>query len=73
MKMEWKLSDFSVEKQKWNKKYGNGNGIFLVEAEKKTEQRFPVEQTRKWNFRFRLMRNFCFQMILHGQSSKPNT
>jgi hypothetical protein len=33
---------------------------FFVEAEMKTEQHFLAEQTRKWNFRFRLMRNFRF-------------
>jgi hypothetical protein len=32
----------------------------LLEAEMKTEHHFPAEQTRKWNFRFRLMRNFHF-------------
>jgi hypothetical protein len=26
--------------------------FFLVEAEAKMEQRFPTEQTRKWNFHF---------------------
>jgi hypothetical protein len=34
---------------------GNGNGIFLVEVEMEPEPRFPVKQTRKWNFPFRLM------------------
>jgi hypothetical protein len=32
-----------------------------------------VEQTRKWNFRFQLMRIFRFTVVLHGQSSRPNT
>ena len=41
---------------------GNKYGIFLAETEMETEQRFPVEQTRKRNFRFRLMRNFRFSV-----------
>jgi hypothetical protein len=47
--------------------------FFLVEVETETELRFPVEQTRKWNFRFQLMRIFRFTVVLHGQSSRPNT
>jgi hypothetical protein len=82
MKMEWKLSDFSEEKRKWNEnmememefcKMETKMDFFLVEAETKTEQRFSAEQTRKWNFGFQLMRNFRFQLVLHGQYSRPNT
>jgi hypothetical protein len=40
--------------------------FFLVEVETETEQRFPAEQMRKWNFRFGLMQNFCFTVVLHG-------
>jgi phage pi2 protein 07 len=81
MKIEWKLSDFSAEKWKRNENMETEmefcktemETVFLVEVETETEQHFPAEQTRKWNFLFRLMWNFCFTVILHGQSSRPNT
>jgi hypothetical protein len=47
--------------------------FFCVEVETETEQRFPAEQTRKWNFHFRLIRNFHFTVILHDRSRRPNT
>jgi hypothetical protein len=46
---------------------------FLVEVEMEMEQCFLAEQTRKWNFCFRLMWDFHFIVVLYGESSKSNT
>jgi hypothetical protein len=61
MKVERKLSDFSVEKWKQNENMETKTEIcgtetetefFLAEVETEMEQRFSAEQMRKWKFPF---------------------
>jgi hypothetical protein len=50
-----------TETEIWN---GNENENSLVEVETEMEWHFPAEHMRK--------RNFCFMVIWHDQSSRPN-
>jgi hypothetical protein len=64
MKMEWKFFEtFRIFRKKWKQnedmetkmefcKMEMETELFLVEVETETKQRFPAEQTRKWNFHF---------------------
>jgi hypothetical protein len=80
MKVEWKDSDFSVEKWKLNENVEMKTEFCKTKKKRnsfggsgnKIERQFPVEQMRKRNFRFRLIWNFRFTIVLHNQSSKSN-
>jgi hypothetical protein len=81
MKMERKLSDFSAEKRKQNENMETKTEIRGTETE---TEFFWQKWKQKWNsdfrrnrcgngsFRFRLIRNFRFMVVLHSQSSKPD-
>jgi hypothetical protein len=81
MKVERKLSDFSTEKQKRNENMKTK--MEICETDMETEF-FWWKWKQKWNdifrrnrcgtgsFRFRLIWNFCFMVVLHGQSSRSN-
>jgi hypothetical protein len=49
-----------IWKKNGNLRNGNGNGIFLAEVETEMEQRFSVEQMRKWKFPFSTNTEFPF-------------
>jgi hypothetical protein len=81
MKVERKLSDFSVEKWKHNENMETKTEI--CETETETEF-FWRKWKQKWNgdfrwnrcgngsFHFRLIRNFRFMVVLHSESSRPD-
>jgi hypothetical protein len=81
MKVERKLSEFSAEKQKRNENMKTKTEICRTEMETKFFWRKWKQKRNgifRWNicgngsFRFRLIRNFCFMIVLHGQSSRSN-
>jgi hypothetical protein len=78
IKVERKLSDFSVKKWKRNENMKmetefsrNGNGNSLAEVETETEQRFPVEQMRKRKLPFLTNMEFPFMVVLMANLACP--
>jgi hypothetical protein len=76
MKVEQKLSDFSVKKWKRNENMKieteflrNGNGNSLAEGE--TERCFPVEQMRKRKLPFPTNMGFPFMVVLMVNLAGP--
>jgi hypothetical protein len=49
----------------------NGNGNSLAEVETETEQRFPVEQMRKWKLLFPSNMEFLFIIVLMANLAGP--
>jgi hypothetical protein len=81
MKVERKLSDFSTEKQKQNENMKTKTEICGTEIEReffwrKWKQKrnivFWRNSCRNGSFCFRLIRNFCFMVVLYGKSSRSN-
>jgi hypothetical protein len=81
MKVERKLSDFSAEKRKWNKNMKTKTEICGTEMEtkffwrkwkRKRNDVFQRNRCGNGSFRFRLIQNFCFMIVLHDQSSRSN-
>jgi hypothetical protein len=81
MKVEQKFSDFSAEKRKRNE---NMETKMKICGTKTETDFFWRKWKRKWNsdfrrnrcgngsFRFWLIRNFHFMVVLHSQSSRPD-